>query len=115
MSGGSAPTLLIRLPSTTMTSLRAAALPDPSIRVPLRISKVFLAEALIRSSRFSAFVCRVLVRRAPRSIDLEPGARNDLAPLQHLGANFGRERLGAVAGDIEAELRQASGHGRLLQ
>src|ERR1700730_8214104 len=47
--------LLILLPSITMASLRAAGLPDPSIRVPLRISKVFFpafAVALMMPSYF---------------------------------------------------------------
>src|ERR1700683_2769555 len=43
MSGGSAPTLLMRLPSTTMASLRADGFPEPSINVPLRTTSVFLA------------------------------------------------------------------------
>src|ERR1700722_12782471 len=43
MSPGSAPTLLMRLPSTTMASLRADGLPEPSISVPLRTTSVFLA------------------------------------------------------------------------
>src|SRR5580698_5279817 len=37
----------MRLPSMTMASLRADGLPEPSIRVPLRITRVLLA-ALIR-------------------------------------------------------------------
>src|SRR5580658_10417311 len=37
----------MRLPSMTMASLRAEGLPEPSIKVPLRITRVFLA-ALIR-------------------------------------------------------------------
>src|ERR1700722_8319649 len=41
ISGGRAPTLLIRLPSMTMASLRRASLPVPSISVPLRITVVF--------------------------------------------------------------------------
>src|SRR5271156_5269062 len=43
MSPGSAPTLLMRLPSTTMASLRADGFPEPSISVPLRMTSVFLA------------------------------------------------------------------------
>src|SRR5580692_1345368 len=43
MSPGSAPTLLMRLPSITMASLRADGLPEPSISVPLRMTSVFLA------------------------------------------------------------------------
>ena len=46
-SGGSAPTLLIRLPSMTMASLRADGLPEPSIRVPLRTTRVFLLAAVM--------------------------------------------------------------------
>src|ERR1700722_3477572 len=37
----------MRLPSMTMASLRAEGLPEPSIKVPLRIIRIFLA-ALIR-------------------------------------------------------------------
>src|SRR6516225_7586745 len=50
MSCGSAPTLLIRLPSMTMASLRAAGRPEPSIRVPLRTTRVFLLAALMMIS-----------------------------------------------------------------
>src|ERR1700693_5424027 len=107
MSGGRAPMLLIRLPSTTMTSLRPAGLPDPSIRVPLRISKVFLplgfAVALMMSSRFSCLSWLVRAGRAGPadparlSIDLQPGTLNDFTPLQHFRADLARERLGTVA------------------
>src|SRR5580704_10457728 len=47
MSPGSAPTLLMRLPSTTMASLRADGLPEPSISVPLRMTSVFLAALIV--------------------------------------------------------------------
>jgi hypothetical protein len=42
MSGGDAPMLLMRLPAITIVSLRTGGLPDPSIKVPLRITSVFL-------------------------------------------------------------------------
>jgi len=42
-SGGSAPTLLIRSPQMTIASLRPAGWPEPSIKVPLRITRVFAA------------------------------------------------------------------------
>ena len=52
MSPGNAPTLLILLPSMTMASLRLDGLPEPSISVPLRITRVFVA-ALMGSSGYS--------------------------------------------------------------
>ena len=42
-SARSAPTLLMRLPSTTMASLRDDGFPEPSMSVPLRTTSVFLA------------------------------------------------------------------------
>src|SRR5690348_6411196 len=51
MSGGSAPTPLILLPSMTTASLRADGLPDPSIRVPLRITRVWTAVIVIPPGR----------------------------------------------------------------
>jgi hypothetical protein len=39
-----------------MLSLRAARFPEPSISVPLRISKVFFAVALMMSSLFPALL-----------------------------------------------------------
>src|SRR5262245_32653864 len=44
-SGGSAPTLSMRLPSITMASLREGGLPEPSIKLPLRTTRVLLMDA----------------------------------------------------------------------
>src|SRR6266446_7116541 len=48
-SGASAPTLLMRLPSIRMASLRAGGLPEPSIRVPLRTTRVLLMDSSARA------------------------------------------------------------------
>src|SRR5215470_17397593 len=104
-SGGSAPTLLIRLPSMTMASLRAAALPEPSIRVPLRTTRVFLLAALMMilpvadrttdvtskraaSSTAIGSSCEPLAARAARRCELEPDRLN----IPQLGRNTGHDR-----------------------
>src|SRR5579862_5647943 len=71
-SGGSAPTLLIRLPSTTMASLRCDGFPEPSISVPLRITRVFLA-ALMGLLRFTLY--NVAPRTRAHSLTLDLGRR----------------------------------------
>src|SRR5580704_15018282 len=73
MSGGSAPTLLMRLPSTTMASLRADGLPEPSISVPLRITRVFLAALMEALRRYCCFAPIIQQRRGVSC----PGQRSE--------------------------------------
>src|SRR5580698_5799804 len=80
MSGGSAPTLLMRLPSTTMASLRADGFPEPSINVPLRTTSVFLAALmgppakLLRLRDYTA-AQQVAVLRLAHAHSLSPAGR----------------------------------------
>src|SRR6516165_1493534 len=49
-SGGSAPTVLILLPSMTIASLRAAGWPEPSIRAPVREDEEGTRERIMRTA-----------------------------------------------------------------
>src|SRR5579862_5812081 len=71
MSPGNAPTLLMRLPSITMASLRADGFPELSISVPLRITRVFLA-ALMGLSGY--FVSLIRLYNSVRSSGIAAGA-----------------------------------------
>src|SRR5215472_5587445 len=82
MSPGTAPTLLMRLPSTTMVSLRTAALPDPSIRVPLRISNVFFAVAVMMSSGL------VEVHSPRDALSISRPERDDLSSNRHPALHY---------------------------
>src|SRR5271163_4435884 len=113
MSPGSAPTLLMRLPSTTMASLRLDGLPEPSISVPLRITRVLLA-ALIGSLPRYCFVAGIIPQRLRVSC---PGQRaeamrgDDIADLfaaVDMGAHHGvgvAVKLGGAALRLRLELR----------
>src|SRR6202044_1415110 len=80
MSPGSAPTLLMRLPSTTMASLRADGFPEPSISVPLRMTSVFLAAlmgppAKLLRLRDHTAARQVAVLRLAHAYSLSPRGR----------------------------------------
>src|SRR5262249_4798386 len=104
-SGGSVPTLLIRLPSMTMAAVPAAARPERSIRVPLRTIRVFLPAALMMilpvadgttdvtskraaSSTAIGSSCEPPAARAARRCELEPDRLN----IPQSGRNTGHDR-----------------------
>src|SRR5262249_31141395 len=130
-SGGSAPTLLILLPSMTIASLRAAGLPEPSISVPLRITRVFGAalmgelQVYCRSSldrrrdsgqSIPGVIASGAKQSRRKSLRLQSRRPHQFAPLAALVLDeLRRVRRALVAADDRLEVGQALAHVGLLE
>src|SRR6202140_835939 len=95
----------MRLPSMTMASLRADGFPEPSIRVPLRTTKVFLA-ALIKPLRRNCFACAIIPQRPRVSC---PGQRGEAMRGDDIADLLAAVDMGAHHGaDVAVKLRGAA-------
>ncbi len=98
----------MRLPSTTMASLRADGFPEPSISVPLRMTSVFLAALIagLMALRRNCFVLSIIPQRRGVSC---PGKRGEAMRGDDIADLFAAVDMGAHHGaDVAVKLRGAA-------